>query len=123
MSETVHYRGKAIKLSKDPAIIEELAELMLAARGKTEYKKYYDGDAVKCLCEEFCEDYFYHSKSKTLYRLETSKQEEWYDDIISAERINSVLIGYELRYYNGGASFNECLEEALDDLYKQERNE
>ena len=38
------------------------------------------------------------------------------EDIIRAERDNSDLIQFELKFYNGGVGFSECLEEALETI-------
>jgi hypothetical protein len=38
------------------------------------------------------------------------------DDIIRAERDNQDVIQFELKFYNGGVGFSECLEEALESI-------
>jgi len=114
MSETVHYKGIATKIecSNEGLNNNQMAEQILKERGKT-VEDYYDS-ALECLCGEFYHEYFYHKKTDTLYKLE-NKEHEPDEEIIRAED-KTENIEYELRYYNGGAGFEECLEEAFDKL-------
>ncbi len=38
------------------------------------------------------------------------------DDIMTATIVNSEVIKFETRFYNGGAHFSECIEQALNKL-------
>jgi hypothetical protein len=50
-----------------------------------------------------------------LYEL-TKEEHDPEEDIIKAINNTDGTIEYELRYYNGGAGFSECLDAALDKL-------
>lgn len=110
MSETVYYRGVLTKVIGDP---EVFAERYLHLRNIK--RSTYHNNFVECLCDELYNDFFYHDKTKTLYSI-TKENVDYEDDIIRAERLDYRRISYELKYYNGGADFGECMEEALDKL-------
>lgn len=114
MSKTVHYKGiaKEIKSGGRKKLIQA-AEEILKLKNK-EVSDYYE-DALECLIYDFEDEFFYHRKTKKLYAI-TKKELEPYDDIISAEIKPNGTIEYELKYYNGGAGFHECMEEAFDKL-------
>ena len=114
MSETVHYRGIATKIDQpnDKTLID-VAKDILKERNK-EIADYYD-NAIECLCDSYYREFFYHSKTQVLYKLDNNEYEPD-EDIIRAEPKENGTIEYELRYYNGGAGFDECIEEAFDKL-------
>lgn len=115
MSETVHYRGTAVLISKgEQAEID--AKIILAEKGEIEKPNYYK-TWVEYLSDEFYNDYYYHEPTESLYEIDY-KEIDPYEDIIKAHYINltNTKIGFELKYYNGGAGFNECLEEAINKL-------
>jgi hypothetical protein len=114
MSKTVHYKGVAIKIEQphDKTLLD-VAEGILKERGHN-IPKYYD-NAIECLTQEFYKEFFYHNKTQSLYKI----TQEWHDldeDIIKADLMDDGTIIYELRYYNGGAGFDECMEMAFDKL-------
>jgi len=113
MSETVHYRGKAIRL-EDPYLTPlGIARKILEDKGKiTEVE---DGSEIEYLCENYYHDYFFHGQA--LYKLDYESLDAD-DDIIKANKLPDGTIEFELRFYNGGAGFEECLEEAFDKLSK-----
>ena len=116
MSETVHYKGTAVLISKgEQAEID--AKIILAERGE-ELHKFYTS-CVEQLCAEYYEEYFYHNKTKSLYEIEHTEY-DLEEEILEAKYIgfDNSQIAFELRYYNGGAGFEECLEEAMDKLNK-----
>lgn len=114
MSETVHYRGIATKIDiqKGDTVLD-LACRILKERHK-EIASYYE-NALECLCNNYDEEFFYHPKTNTLYKI-SHTQYEPDEEIIKAKLKDDGTIEYELRYYNGGAGFEECLEEAMDKL-------
>lgn len=116
MSETVHYRGKAIKIATEENC-EKVASSILKERDR-EMVSYYCS-ALEYLCDIFDEEYFYYSPSETLFHI-TTEEMDADDEIIRANYNSSGDIEYELRYYNGGAGFSECLEEAMDKLNSAE---
>ena len=116
MSETVHYRGVATRIEQpNNKTLMEVAEGILKERNK-QIDDYYK-DAIECLCDEFYGEYFYYPATQTLYSI-TKEELDAYDDIIIADKKEDGTIEYELKYYNGGVGFDECLEEAFDKLLK-----
>jgi hypothetical protein len=114
MSETVHYKGIATKIYQSSGqTTSQKAEEILKNRNK-EIASYYN-NPLECLCNEYDEEFFYHSKTDSLYKLTCENIDES-DDIIRAKEISKDSYEYELRFYNGGAGFRECLEEAFDKL-------
>jgi hypothetical protein len=115
MSETVHYRGVATKIEQpnDKTLIE-VAESILKERN-IELDEYYEGNSIKQLCEDMHYEFFYYPGTNSLYSI-TRECVDQYDDIIQAELKDNGTIEYDLKYYNGGAGFEECLEEAFDKL-------
>jgi len=110
MSETVHYKGSIEEIKPRTSVsLNDIAAEILNNRG-LEKASYYD-DYIECLCEELREEYYYHKETDRLFKI----NKEYHDldeEIIKATEIEG---GYEfdLKYYNGGASFNECLTEAI----------
>ena len=114
MSETVHYKGIATKIEQpNDKTLLDVAKGILKSRNK-EIADYYD-NAIECLVQEFYDEYFYHPKTQTLYSI-TKSAHDLEEEIIKAEPREDGTIEYELRYYNGGAGFEECMEEAFDKL-------
>lgn len=114
MSETVHYIGTATKvfLPKGETAID-YANRILKGRNKV-VADYYE-DAIECLTNLFGDEYFYHKRDKVLYII-TKTEHSQDDEIIKAEKTENGIINYELRYYNGGAGFDECMDEAFDKI-------
>jgi hypothetical protein len=114
MSKTVHYRGVATKIEQphDKTLLD-------VVKGILKERNYvvadYYNNALECLTQEFCDEYFYHPKTQTLYSI-TKTDHDLDEEIIKAEPKDDGTIEYELRYYNGGAGFEECMEEAFDKL-------
>ena len=111
MSEIVHYKGVATRINQpnDKTLID-VAKDILKERNK-KIKDYYD-NAIECLCDNYSHEFFYHPKSQTLYKI--TKEDLVDEEIIKAKPKIDGTIDYELKYYNGGAGFHECLEEAFD---------
>ena len=114
MSETVHYKGIATKIEQpnDKTLIQ-VAEGILSDRCR-EMKDYHD-NALECLCDVYYEEFFYHEAKQTLYSI-TKTRYDIEEEIIKAELRADGRINYELKYYNGGAGFGECMEAAFDRL-------
>lgn len=115
MSETVHYRGRLILVAIGLEGSKEYAMNILSERNKA-VDDYYKGNVIECLCDEYYEEFFFHQKTQDLYKIESKNNVHVYEDIIEAKRISYGVIEYELKYYNGGAGFSECMEEALNNL-------
>ena len=114
MSETVHYKGIATKIEQpNDKTLLDVAKGILKERNY-DIPDYYD-NAIECLTQEFYEEFFYHPKTKNIYKI-TKEHHDLDEDIIKADLMDDGTIVYELRYYNGGAGFQECMEEAFDKL-------
>lgn len=116
MSETVHYKGVATKIEQtnDKTLIDVATDILKERNKKID--KYYD-NAIECLIDEFPDEYFYYIETQTLYNI-TRTSYDLDAEIIKAKLNSDNSIEYELKYYNGGGSFVECLEEAFNKLYK-----
>jgi len=113
MSETVHYRGTLTKVDTKGKTVNEYATEFIDSKG-IGVDDYYDSP-VEHLVDDFYEIFYYHKPSKTLYLIKRQRV-EIDEDIIKAERLDSGVIEFELKYYNGGAGFEECLDEAIENM-------
>lgn len=109
MSETVHYRGTAQRVDLQGLTNEEFALKFIKGEGR-EVPDYYD-NSVEYLVSTWDDDFFFYSRNQTIYKI-TREDVDIDDEIIRAE-FDGDKINYELRFYNGGAGFEECLEEAF----------
>ena len=101
MSETVHYKGVAIKIEQpNDKTLLDVAKGILKERNY-DIPDYYD-NAIECLTQD-------------LYKI-TKEHHDLDEEIIKADLMDDGTIVYELRYYNGGAGFEECMEEAFNKL-------
>ena len=116
MSETVHYKGNAKRVDLKGLTLEEFAQNYIKIQG-LEVPSYSDS-ALEYLTDRWRGLFFFYPRNQTLYNI-TLESIDQDDEIIKAE-FSSVdeSINYELRYYNGGAGFEECLEEAFDKIIK-----
>jgi len=123
MSETVHYRGSIEEVYPPEGVTmkQHLTDLIVAIGIP------YDPISIGCgytdedgFIEIYAyEEYYYHRKTKTLYQYVEKKELDAEGDIIEAFENEDNTIGFELRFYNGGAGLEECLDEAIDKLNKQ----
>lgn len=116
MSETVHYKGKLIKVKTDD--INEFIDQVLTDRKVTGDTLEYYNDKLDCFKNEFYEEYYYNDKDGSLYKI--LHEDCPYNEVISAYNLDDSTIAFELLFYNGGASFNECLDEAVQKLNTDE---
>ncbi len=115
MSRTEHHIGTLTEIDLKGKTIEEFAKELY---GKETYASYYNS-WLDFFRDEYRETHYYHKASGKLYSLKYRELEED-AEIIRASRKSSNTIEYELKWYNGGASMDECMEEALDMLKKSE---
>jgi hypothetical protein len=110
MSETVHYKGTLKKLERKEGVsLEEQCKEML---GGGELPSYFDN------YQEWLEDNFYREiiiRDGYLYRVEKMDIDPD-GDIFNASIGNNEEIEFEVRYYNGGCSFNEAIEHAIKNI-------
>jgi hypothetical protein len=114
MSEYEHYRGKAVKieLAQDQSV-DDYALVVLKSRGH-KLEDFYKNPTEQ-LCDDFYGEYFFYNKDKSLYTI-YSKELNPHAEVIEAHKEVDGSIRFELRYYNGGAGFDECLSEAFDKM-------
>lgn len=87
MSETVHYKGK------------------LKPTGKTEEEYCGEGDDIY--------DHYYKAVIVHGMVYEVEKEEiDPYSDLLISNKNEDGTIDFEVKYHNGGCSFNEAIEEA-----------
>jgi len=117
MSQTEHHVGKLIEVK--PYAGETVEELMLRLLEENGYGNILE-DFYDDIADWFNEDLYdaYYNYNGTIYKI-IDKEFEDDDDIITATLEDDNTISYQLRFYNGGASFGECLGEALDKLNKK----
>lgn len=117
MSETVHYKGTAIKIPNEGKTTQEVATALMDKYDPEKRERYYDDNRKNLSGLGVNNNFFYHIKTDTLYEI-TYSEHDLDEEIIEAKYIgfDNSQIGFELRYYNGGAGFEECLEEALDKI-------
>ena len=111
MSETVHYKGKAVKVNCEDNEEYSLKILELKSTARLDF---YDS-ALEQIIQEYSTDFFYDSTNEILYSIEYESH-DLEEEIIKAEIQKDGSIDFELRFYNGGAGFEECLQEAMDKL-------
>lgn len=116
MSEIEYHRGIVKEIETGDETPEQTAKRILNEL-HIKIAKYHD-TALKCF-EENAVGFFYHPRTNKFYHI-LDKELQPYDDSLIANRKDKTTIEYELRFYNGGAGFEECLEAALDILDKRE---
>lgn len=114
MSEMVHYSGKLQLVDKLPnETLEEQCKRILAKHNYFELDSYCDSWR-EMLYEELYERYVI--ANNTIYEVVEKKHRSIDEDIFEAHANLDGSIEYEVMYYNGGCSFNEAIEEALENL-------
>tara|TARA_R110000868_G_scaffold76573_2_gene220076 strand:- start:16918 stop:17280 length:363 start_codon:yes stop_codon:yes gene_type:complete len=117
MSRTEHRIGKIREVvMPEGTTTNEFAGALLLEDGIKEIPDYYN-DNLEYLTDELYEQFHYHRPSDTLYEIIEDMD---YDDeeIIIATDNGDGTINFNLKFYNGGAGFGECLDEALGKLNK-----
>ena len=111
MSETEHVRG--VLVIAQSGDVEGFCKKYVKSLGIVFddecYESYEEFVLLECRETHFIRNdnvYLIHSKGKV----------DPYDDIINAKQNEDGTIDFELRWYNGGASMEECLEEALEGI-------
>lgn len=116
MSETVQYKGKLREIRrKDDETLQQLAEHILIETKKTPIPDYYNGDFLECLLEEGYYDYV--KINNKLYTVDKEQFDD-HDDIFIASKNEDESIDFHLKFYNGGCSFSEAINEAITNMDK-----
>lgn len=118
MSETVHYRGKLVEIeATDTHTVNSRARLLCESFDIKEdvfWKKYYDGDYVNLLCNEKYDEYV--CANNRLFKIESKESIDLEEEIIDVFDNEDGTFNYEVKYYNGGAGFEEVIEQAFNKL-------
>lgn len=116
MSEMETHIGKLEKIQiPDGVTTEEKAkEICKSLFGITELWAYYD-DWTECLQSEG--DGGFVVVDGTIYHVISDNRTD--TDIFNAEENADGTISYTLSYYNGGCSFSEAIETAIERMRKQ----
>lgn len=113
MSDMVHYKGTLTIVEKlEGETLEEQCKRIL---GSVELKKYCKSYVEMLLGESYRQYIIYQND---LYEVFNITDIDPHDSIFIAHKIDDKLINYEVRYYNGGCDFNEAIETALENMYK-----
>lgn len=110
MSEVVHYKGKLIQIPIDMNNDEAFKEICI----KEGYKKedYYNS-WEECLVEEGYEKYVIVDNKLFVAEYKSIDLD---DEIIHATDNKDGSYTFEVKYHNGGCSFEEAIKEALEKL-------
>jgi hypothetical protein len=110
MSETVYITGKIT-----PVVLagsaDETAWGILKSRGKS--KETYYNDSAEQLCDDFYKEFIVIDG--VLYHLESTEMSDD-EDIYNARENTDGSINFEVKFYNGGCSLSEAIEEAVGRL-------
>lgn len=119
MSESVMYTGKLKELEFDATNnLEDKIKTILTDEQKEDCVNNYSGDFV---------DYFYDNDFYNKYVIVGDKLYEIisysggeYTDVFQANKNEDETINFVVAYYNGGCSFGEAIEEAINNMDKGE---
>ena len=118
MSEIVHYKGKLIEIKVRPSVsLQDIAKQIIDERGiewSDYYLEYHKYDHIFVLCDTLRDEYVY--VNDRLYKF-TKDYLDLDNDIYESELNDDGSIDYEVKYYNGGCSFEEAIYNALDNSY------
>lgn len=112
MSEMEYHIGRATPVViPENVTVEQFCEILC---GKLNISKdSYDSYKEALVSEN--DHYFVHENTQTLYKVFDKHMSE--DDFSHAEEDYDGNVDYAVGYYNGGCSFNEALDAAIDELY------
>lgn len=107
MSETVHYKGKLIPIITVESVQETALRILVNnyIRPTSGYDSF-----LEQLCEEVDEKYY--ERNGTLYKAVFDELDPD-DDIMEATINPDGSIDFEVKYYNGGGSMDEALDQSI----------
>ena len=112
MSQTVYYTGTLTEvIPKDGMLLENLMLDLLTDEDKLNLS---NGYTIK----ELFEDRYYEEYvilEDRLYKVKNLHDAEE-ESVFLITKNNDGSLNFALRYYNGGAGFTECMEEAFDKI-------
>lgn len=112
MSDTVYYKGKLIKNDKKPneTKLEYFSRVLKIDQSKI------DKDFIEEILydDPLYDNYIY--LGEVLYTVKDKESLDQDQDIYKAKKINDKDYEFEVKFYNGGCSFDEAIETALNNL-------
>lgn len=116
--ETLKGKIKRIFIGTEDEMEEFARELCLG--NNYEYPAFFYKNAIECLKDEGYRDYIITGTE--IY--EVIETEDFsYDDIFEASKNPDGTISFVLSYYNGGCSFSEAIQEALENMKEDVNND
>ena len=112
MSETVYYSGTLTEIELIDNNLERTAKHLLRVE-KVERDDHYD-TALEQLEDEFYEEYI--AINSKIYKVHKETKDPYDSLFISYPTDKPEVIKFEVRYHNGGCSFNEAIKEALENM-------
>lgn len=109
MSETVHYKGMMKLISKLEG--ETLEGQLRRLIGDVGYEDF--DDLLEHVRYDMDDEYFINGED--VYAV-TKEYVDPYKDLFNGTVKDDGAISFEVRYYNGGCSFSESLEEVLNSI-------
>lgn len=114
MSEMVRYTGKLRLKEKLPnETLEEQCKRILCEHNYFELQGYCDS-WEEMLYDELYERYVIYNNE--VYEVIEKNYRDFYDSIFESYKNDDGTIDYQVVYYNGGCSFTEAIEEALNNI-------
>jgi len=111
MSEVVYYKGKLIPV--DFLINESLEERCKRIIGNVELEDCYNSYQEKLMDDyDYYEDYVIHNG--ILYSVEKNRLNHEQSLFIAKSDYDTGTVNFEVRYYNGGTSFDEAIKYAFE---------
>jgi hypothetical protein len=107
MSETVHYTGTLTEIPIE-VDIDTTCRKLLESNGEEILPVNYDY-LQELLYEKFDEKYYISNENPPRMFKVKSNEENDAEGVYHAHRIDDKTIGFEIKYYNGGASMSEAL--------------
>lgn len=112
MSQSRFYQGVIKELARGEEA-EKLAE-SIWKKGKKGEKPGYHNTYVEAVADEFYKKYMHNNG--VLYEHMHQVEYDLYEEIIEVKPSNNKLFAYTCKYYDGGGSLEECIQEGLDKL-------
>lgn len=112
MSDTEYVIGKLKKMDLKGIELEEYCENECNKNGYV-LERWNKSYTSLFISEKYSE---YTVFNNNLYQVVEKENKDSYDDVFNAHEVDSETISFELKYYNGGCSFEEAIQTALEKI-------
>jgi hypothetical protein len=117
MSRTVNYVGRIKEIiPKEGETLQDFAKCRLSSSEQKKANEYWDGDLLACLEGNYPEDYVI--VDNRLFGIIHKEIIDPDEDYFKGFKNPDKSISFDVRYYNGGCSFNEAIDEVLKEVEK-----